>query len=269
MSSAEPVTRAETPRDYSAARPFYTLLRKEILRFMSVSSQTLAAPLISAGLYLLIFGVSLGKHISIVPGLSYIQFVVPGLVLMGVINNSFANSSSSLFMSRYLGSIVELLVTPLTPLQFQMAYTLAAMLRGLLVGTVTLLVSLLFTNLPWGFPLHAVAILVTASFMFAQLGILASIYCASFDTLSMYTNFLILPLVYLGGLFYPVSDLPHPWNIVSQFNPLHYLIEGFRNAILGTGGIEFGHAFGVSAELAGVFFIWGHLLIKSGYKLRS
>lgn len=251
-------------------RPFWTLLKKEVLRFFAVSSQTLAAPLVTASLYLLIFGVSLGSKIPPFHGnITYLQFVVPGLVLMGVINNAFANISSSLFMSRYLGNIVDLLVTPISSGQFIMAYTLAAMLRGLLVGSVILGVSSCFTTLPWANPGAAVAMMMLSSFMFSQFGILAAIYSVNFDTLSMYTNFLILPLVYLGGLFYPVSDLPAPWNHLSLFNPIHYLISGFRAAVLGIDEIPLSHAFGVAGIISVVLFVWAARLVTSGYKLRS
>ncbi|MBS1984104.1 MAG: ABC transporter permease [Bdellovibrionales bacterium] len=254
---------------FQSWRPFWTLLKKEVLRFFAVASQTLAAPLVTASLYLLIFGVSLGSKIPpFHSGVTYLQFVIPGLVLMGVINNAFANISSSLFMSRYLGNIVDILVTPISSAQFIMAYTLAAMLRGLLVGTVIMLVSSFFTSLPWAHPLAAVGMMVLSSFMFSQFGILAAIYSVNFDTLSMYTNFLILPLVYLGGLFYPVSDLPSPWAQLSQFNPIYYLIAGFRTAILGVAEIPLELAFGVAGGIALVLFVWAATLVTSGYKLR-
>jgi ABC-2 type transport system permease protein len=249
--------------------PFWTLFKKEVLRFMAVVTQTLLAPVVSASLYLFVFGLSLGGKISILPNFSYLQFVVPGLILMGVVNNSFANSSSSLFMSRYIGNIAELLVTPITPTQFIAAYTLAAMLRGILVGAVIYLVSLLFTPLPWVHPWAAFAVLTLASFLFAQFGIIAAIYSKSFDTLAMFTNFLILPLVYLGGLFYPVADLPDPWRTLSLFNPLYYLIEGFRKAVLGVGTLNWTQIFGVSGTIALGCFVLSAWIMVSGYRLRN
>mgnify|MGYP001095559775 CR=1 FL=1 len=249
--------------------PFLTLLRKEVLRFRRVAIQTLLAPIVTASLYLFVFGATLGNRLSVLEGFSYAQFVIPGLVMMGVINNSFANTSSSLFMSRYLGGIVDLLVTPVTPPQFILAYTLAAMLRGLLVGSVVLVISMLFAGLPWVFPLLAVLMAVIASFLFAQLGLIAAIYAHNFDTLSVYTNFMILPLIYLGGVFYPISILPEPWATLSYFNPLFYLIDGFRHALLGVGDTGFAVAFGVSCAMAGVVFVWAAWLIGKGYRLRS
>jgi len=249
--------------------PFVTLLRKEVLRFMRVASQTLLTPIITASLYLFVFGATLGERLSVLEGFSYAQFVIPGLILMGVINNSFANTSSSLFMSRYLGGIVDLLVTPVTPPQFILAYTLAAMLRGSLVGGVVWVISNLFAELPWASPLLAVLMALLASFLFAQFGLIAAIFAHNFDTLSMYSNFLILPLIYLGGVFYPISILPQPWEKLSYLNPLFYLIDGFRHAILGVGDTSFLLAFGVSGGIASALFIWAAWLIGKGYRLRS
>ena len=249
--------------------PFFTLLRKEVLRFLRVSTQTLLTPIVTASLYLFVFGATLGERLSVLEGFSYAQFVIPGLIMMGVINNSFANSSSSLFMSRYLGGIVDLLVTPVSPPQFIMAYTLAAMIRGLLVGMVVWVISTLFASLPWEAPLLAVVMVMLASFLFAQFGLIAAIYAHNFDTLSMFTNFLILPLIYLGGVFYPISILPEPWAGLSYLNPLFYLIDGFRHAIIGVGDTPFIVAFGVSAGISAGLFCWAAWLIGTGYRLRN
>jgi ABC-2 type transport system permease protein len=262
------VPKFTTPEFYKWL-PFFTLLRKEVLRFWRVSTQTVLTPIVTASLYLFVFGATLGDRLSVLEGFSYAQFVIPGLIIMGVINNSFANTSSSLFMSRYLGGIVDLLVTPVTPPQFILAYTLAAMIRGLLVGTVVWLISTLFAGLPWVSPLFAIIMAMIASFLFAQFGLIAAIYAHNFDTLSMFSNFVIVPLIYLGGVFYPVSILPAPWQGLSYFNPLFYLIDGFRHAIIGVGDTSYLVAFGVSIAMAAVLFIWAAWLIGRGYRLRS
>jgi ABC-2 type transport system permease protein len=256
-------------RHYNRWQPFFTLTQKEIRRFLRVSSQTLLAPIISASLYLFVFGATLGERISVLEGFSYAQFVIPGLVLMGVINNSFANTSSSLFMSRYLGNIVDLLVTPISPPQFIWAYTLAAMIRGIGVGFAVLLISTLFAELPWAHPLAALVMAAMASFLFAQFGLLAAIFANNFDALSMFSNFLILPLIYLGGVFYPISILPGFWSTLSHFNPLFYLIDGFRHAILGVGDLSFTIAFSVTGLMAAAFFTLAAFLIGKGYRLRN
>jgi ABC-2 type transport system permease protein len=254
---------------YIAWLPFYTLLQKEIRRFLRVASQTLVTPVITASLYLFIFGATLGERISVLEGFSYAQFVIPGLILMGVINNSFSNVASSLFMSRYLGNIVDLLVTPVTPTQFILAYTLAAMIRGLAVGLVVWLISCFFAVLPWAQPLAAIAMACLASFLFAQFGIIAALHANTFDSLSMYTNFILLPLIYLGGVFYPISILPPLWAKLSHLNPLFYLIDGFRRALLGVGDLPFVVSFGVVALMAALLFAWAALLISKSYRLRN
>lgn len=256
------------PRRFIPWLPFVTLLLKEVRRFWRVASQTLLTPIITASLYLFVFGATLGERITVLPGFSYAQFVIPGLILMGVINNAFANTSSSLFMSRYMGNIVDLLVTPVTPAQFIFAYTLAAMLRGLLVGGAVWAISLFFAELPWANPPAAIGMAALASFLFAQFGLIAAIYANNFDALSMYSNFILLPLIYLGGVFYPISILPPPWAGLSHFNPLFYLIDGFRHAILGVGDLSLTTAFGVGILLALGLFGWAALLIGRGYRLR-
>lgn len=258
-----------TSTEYYGWLPFFTLLRKEVLRFWRVSTQTVLTPIVTASLYLFVFGATLGERLSVLEGFSYAQFVIPGLIIMGVINNSFANTSSSLFMSRYLGGIIDLLVTPVSPPQFILAYTLAAMIRGLLVGTAVWLISTLFASLPWVSPLFAIVMAMIASFLFAQFGLIAAIYAHNFDTLSMFSNFVILPLIYLGGVFYPVSILPAPWQALSYFNPLFYLIDGFRHAIIGVGDTSYLVAFGVSVAMAAILFVWAAWLIGRGYRLRS
>lgn len=255
--------------DYRPWLPFRTLLRKEIMRFWRVARQTLLAPVVTASLYLFIFGATLGQRISLVEGFSYAQFVIPGLIMMGVVNNSFANASSSLFMSRYFGQIVDLLVTPISPPQFILAYTFAAMIRGLLVGAVVCLISVFFSMLPWEYPFLTLLMILLASFLFAQVGLIAAIFSNNFDNLAMFGNFLITPLIYLGGVFYPISILPSPWSQLSCLNPLFYLIDGFRHAIIGVGEVSFLVSFGVSICLAAVLFVWAAWMIGSGYRLRN
>lgn len=248
---------------------FKTLFYKEIKRFFSVAPQTILAPFINAMLYLLVFGVSLGSSISLYKEVSYLQFVVPGLVLMGIVNNSFANVSSSLFLSRYMGSIVDLLVTPLTPLQFIMAYSLAGVIRGLLIGVMVLAAGLCFTSFAWANPFWTFAIAFLSSFLFSQFGFLAAVFSKSFDTLTMFTNFLILPLIYLGGLFYPVEHLPHPWSQIAMLNPLAYLISAFRKSILGIDGAGYFITLGIAGFFCVGFFVANWLIVKTGYRLRN
>lgn len=248
---------------------FWTLLKKEVVRFLAVPAQTVFAPVITSALFLFIFGVNLGNRIVLHQSYSYAQFVIPGLVLMGVINNSFANTSSSLFFSRYIGNIVDLLVTPISPAEMILAYTLAAIARGMLVGVAVLLISMFFSPLPWVNPGMALVMTLLTSFLLSQLGLIAAIYSESFEAISMYTNFLLLPLVYLGGMFYPISILPPFWGMLSRFNPLFYTIEGFRLAILGSGDISLATAFAVTAACSAVLFTWVVLVIGRWRRLQQ
>lgn len=258
-----------SPPSWAPWRPFVTLLRREVLRFCKVAGQTLLAPIITASLYLFVFGATLGERIQVLEGFSYAQFVVPGLILMGVINNAFANASSSLFVARYIGNILDLLVTPITPRQFILAYTLASMLRGLLVGVAVWGISTFFAELPWVSPWAALLMAMLASFLFAQFGLIAALYANTFDALSMFNNFLILPLIYLGGVFYPISILPAFWEGLSRLNPLFYLIDGFRHALLGVGDTSLGTALTAALLMSLALFTWAALLIARGYKLRT
>ncbi len=247
--------------------PFWTLLRKEVLRFLGISMQSILAPVVSASLYLLVFGVSLGSRVSDLEGVSYLNFVVPGLIMMTVINNSFSNSSFSLFMQRYLGSIVDLIVTPITPLQWISALTIASMLRGLVVGMVVFGISLFFTHTPWVDPVKAFFFLGLASFLFSQLGIVAGLYSSSFDSLSVYANFILTPLIYLGGMFYPIHQLPSPWNQISRLNPIHYLIDGFRSSTLGLGESHLVVSLSVTVAISTILFTVSYQLLKRGHRI--
>ncbi len=254
---------------FSSRRVFFTLLLKEIRRFMQVWTQTIVTPILIASLYLFVFGATLGERISVVEGFSYAQFVIPGLILMGVINNSFANTSTSLFMSRHLGSIADLLVMPLSSKQIVAAYALAGMLRGLLVGAAVGLVSTQFATLPWVHPWGAVLMAVIASMLFAVLGLIAGAFAESFDGLALYINFIILPLVFLGGVFYPISILPPFWRILSQCNPLFYLLDGFRHALLGIGDIPLWLAFILSGGLTLVLVIAAVYVLEYSKRFRA
>lgn len=236
---------------------------------MNVAKQTLLAPIVTTTLYLFVFGINLGQRVSVLEGFSYAQFVIPGLILMGVVGNSFANSSSSLFMSKFIGNIVDLLVLPMGPAHMILAYTLAAMLRGLIVGSIVFAISLFFAAVPVPHPAQAILVILLCSFLFAQFGIIAAILSGSFDDLTSYNNFLITPLIYLGGVFYPISLLPEFWGTVSKINPLYYMIDAFRYCLLGVGENAFWLNISVITAIAAVFFGIASWFIYSGYKIRN
>ena len=209
---------------------FRTLLHKEVLRFWKVSFQTVAAPVLTGVLYLLVFGHVLEAHVEAFPGVSYVAFLIPGLVMMSVLQNSFANSSSSLIQSKITGNLVFVLLAPLSHLEFFAAYVLASMVRGLVVGCGVLLVTLWFAPqlLAVKAPLWILVFALASSALLGILGLIAGILSDKFDQLAAFQNFIIMPATFLSGVFYSVHGLPPFWQAVSHLNPFFYLVDGFR-----------------------------------------
>ena len=206
------------------------LFRKEVLRFWKVAFQTVAAPVLTAMLYLLIFGHVLEDHVEVFPGVGYTSFLIPGLVMMSVLQNSFANSSSSLIQSKITGNLVFVLLAPLSHLEFFAAYVLASMVRGLVVGCGVLLVTLWFAPqlLAVKAPLWILVFALASSALLGILGLIAGILSDKFDQLAAFQNFIIMPATFLSGVFYSVHGLPPFWQAVSHLNPFFYLVDGFR-----------------------------------------
>ncbi|ADU65744.1 ABC transporter permease [Desulfurispirillum indicum] len=240
-ASRKAIIRTELP---SAFTGFRTLLSKEIERFFRVAGQTILSPLISSSLYLLIFGVNLAKRIDIAPGVSYLQFIIPGLVAMGLLNNAFQNAASSIITSKFHGDFQDLRVVPLTPLQIVWAYACAATLRGVVIGLGVAMVGQIFHYTQYGSllaihsPLWLLFFAACSGVTFGCLGLCVAIYSRSFDQVSAVSTFVLLPLIYLGGVFFPLSIMPAFWQVVSLFNPLLYLINGIRYAFLGMSDIS-------------------------------
>jgi ABC-2 type transport system permease protein len=247
----------------------WTLFKKEILRFWKVSFQTVAAPVITALLYLLIFSHVLESHVQVYEGVSYTAFLIPGLMMMSLLQNAFANSSSSLIQSKVMGNIVFLLLTPLSYREFFTAFLLAAIIRGLVVGVCVWLVALFFVDLPVAQPLLILAFAVLGGGLLGALGIIAGIWAEKFDQMAAFQNFIIMPLSFLSGVFYSIHSLPPFWQKVSHLNPFFYMIDGFRHGFFGQGDI----APEISLAVVGVSFLvlsWITLrMLKSGYKLRG
>ena len=221
------------PLGLPARRPavgFRTLLHKEVLRFWKVSFQTVAAPVLTGVLYLLVFGHVLEAHVEAFPGVSYVAFLIPGLVMMSVLQNSFANSSSSLIQSKITGNLVFVLLAPLSHLEFFAAYVLASMVRGLVVGCGVLLVTLWFAPqlLAVKAPLWILVFALASSALLGILGLIAGILSDKFDQLAAFQTFIIMPATFLSGVFYSVHGLPPFWQAVSHLNPFFYLVDGFR-----------------------------------------
>jgi ABC-2 type transport system permease protein len=248
---------------------FLTLLYKELLRFWKVSFQTLAAPILTALLYLLIFSHVLASHVRVYPGVSYAAFLIPGLAMMSLLQNSFANSSSSLIQSKITGNIVFVLLTPLSPLQMFLAYVLAAVVRGVLVGFGVLLATMLLADVPILHPLWALAFAVLGGGILGSLGIIAGIWADKFDQLAAFQNFLIVPLTFLAGVFYSVHSLPPFWQTVSHLNPFFYMVDGFRYGFFGQGDVAPAVSLLIVATFLALLSTASLHLLRTGYKLRN
>lgn len=247
---------------------FYTLFCKELLRFWKVSFQTVLAPVLTTLLYLLIFSHVLEDHVQAYPGVAYTVFLIPGLVMMAVLQNAFANSSSSLIQSRVTGNIVFVLLSPLSYREIFLAYVLASIARGLMVGLGVYLVTLGFFEVPLrSFP-WVLLFALLGSALLGALGVIAGIWAEKFDQLAAFQNFIILPLTFLSGVFYSIHSLPPFWQSLSHFNPFFYMIDGFRYGFFGVSDVSpyFSSAIVVTCFLA---VSWLTLqMLKTGYKLR-
>ena len=247
---------------------FYTLLYKELLRFWKVAFQTVLAPVVTAMLYLLIFSHVLEEHVEAYPGVSYTSFLVPGLIMMSMLQNAFANSSSSLIQSKITGNIVFVLVAPLSYLEFFAAYMLASVIRGIVVGVGVGLVTIWFADLPLMHPLWLIVLTVLSTGILAALGIIAGIWAEKFDQLAAFQNFLIMPLTFLSGVFYSIHSLPDFWQAASHWNPVFYMIDGFRWGFFGLSDIPPATSLLVVAVCFVAISGFTLLLLKRGYKLR-
>ena len=249
---------------------WFTLLYKELLRFWKVSFQTILAPVLSALLYLLIFSHVLESRVSVFDGrVVYTAFLVPGLVMMSVLQNAFANSSSSLIQSKITGNLIFVLLPPLSPLNLYAAYVLGAMVRGLVVGGGVLLVTTAFGRLTMLHPLWALVFALLSSAMLGTLGLIAGICADKFEQLAAFQNFLIVPLTFLSGVFYSIHSLPPFWQVLSHFNPFFYIIDGFRYGFFGLSDIAPETSLAVVSVSCLGLTAATLVLLKHGYKLRT
>ena len=248
---------------------FYTLFSKELLRFVKVSVQTVAAPVLTSLLYLVIFGQVLEGRVQVFDGVRYTAFLVPGLVMMSVLQNAFANSSSSLIQSKITGNIVFILLAPISYAEFFWAYVAAAVARGLAVGAGVLAVTAWFVDLRVEAPLWTAAFALLGAALLGALGLLAGIVSEKIDQLAAFQNFVILPLTMLSGVFYSIQSLPAFWRGLSHANPFFYMIDGFRYGFFASSDFPPGVSLAVVAIAFGAVAALCLLLLKSGYKLRT
>jgi ABC-2 type transport system permease protein len=254
-----------------AGQGWLTLLYKELLRFWKVSFQTIAAPILTSLLYLLIFSHVLESRVAVFGGqVSYTAFLVPGLVMMSVLQNSFANSSSSLIQSKITGNLIFVLLPPLSPLEIFAAYVIGAMVRGVAVGIGVFVVTIGFApevlRLPH--PLWAIAFVLLGSAILGILGLIAGIWADKFDQLAAFQNFIIVPLTFLSGVFYSIHSLPPIWQVVSHFNPFFYMIDGFRYGFFGLSDVSPLVSLAVVATFAVLLAALAIALVARGWKLR-
>jgi ABC-2 type transport system permease protein len=248
---------------------FRTLLYKEMLRFWKVSFQTVAAPILTALLYLLVFSHVLEDRVQVYPGVAYTAFLIPGLAMMSLLQNAFANSSSSIIQSKITGNIIFMLLPPISYVQFFAAYVLASMVRALVVGFGVLAATVWFVDLSLAAPLWAVAFALLGSAVLGTLGVIAGIWADKFDQLAGFQNFVIMPLTFLSGVFYSIHALPEIWQEISRFNPVFYMIDGFRYGFFGVSDVAPAISLSVVVScLAGLVgaTLW---LLGRGYKLRG
>lgn len=248
---------------------FQTLLTKEILRFWKVAFQTIAAPVLTAILYLMIFGHVMAGSSAAFRGVSYEQFLIPGLAMMSMLQNAFANTSSSLIQSKLTGNIVFILLPPLTHWDYYLAYTLAALVRALLVGLGVFLVGILMAHVPVAQPWAILAFAILGSGILAAMGIIAGLWAEKFDQLAAFQNFIVMPLTFLAGVFYSIHSLPPFWQAVSHANPFFYLIDGFRYGFFGQSDVAISLSLSVTMLSFLVLSAVTLYLIKSGYRLRN
>ncbi len=247
---------------------FETLIWKEIKRFLKVFGQTILSPVINTLLYLVVFGLSLGAHMPRVGDVRYLDFLVPGLVMLVIINNSFMNTTSSLFISKLQGTIVDLLVAPISNGAVIAAYVLAGVVRALLCGAAVLLAAWLVTDIQIRYPWQVFLYSVLVAAEFALLGVGVAIVADKFEQLNIVLTFFITPLTFLGGVFYSINVLPEPWQSISKLNPILYMVDGLRHGFVGISDVSHIHGLAIVGLSSAGLTAWNYWLLAYSKKLR-
>ncbi len=248
---------------------FETIIIKEVRRFMRIWTQTMLPPVITISLYFVIFGNLVGSRIGEMGGFRYMEFIVPGLIMMAVIQNSYSNVVSSFFSQKFQRSVEELLVAPIPNYVILSGFIAGGMARGLCVGFIVTLVSLFFADLPLYSPVITISVVLFTSLVFSLGGFINAVFANNFDDVSIIPTFVLTPLIYLGGVFYSIELLPPFWQLVSRLNPIFYMVNTFRYGILGTSDIDVAWAFAMLVLFAVLLFgacIW---LLRRGTGIRS
>ncbi|KPU82186.1 ABC transporter permease [Psychromonas sp. PRT-SC03] len=254
---------------YSYRIALQSILRKEINRFLRIWLQTLVPPVITVSLYFVIFGNLIGSRIGSMSGFDYMSFIVPGLIMMSVIKNSYSNVASSFFSAKFQNNIEELLVSPVPNYIIILGYVGGGVIRGLMVGALVTCISLLFVDLHiFNIGVLLLSVLCTA-ILFSLAGLLNALFAKTFDDISIIPSFVLTPLTYLGGVFYSISLLPPVWQVISKFNPVFYMINAFRYGFLGITDVSLLMSFSVIFIFIGVLYSLVSLLLKKGVGIRS
>ena len=246
-----------------------TLFAKETRRFLKVPGQTLAQPVVTTTLYFLVFGYALGGRVREVDGSPYIRFIVPGLILLTLTQNAFLNTSSSMFIAKLQGTIVDLLVAPLGVVDLMVAYLAAAVLRGLMTGTLVWLIAGVFTGFGVVHPIWVLTYVLLVAMAFASIGLAVAIWSDKFEQLNVIPTFILTPLTFLGGVFYSAHMLPKPWDTVTRFNPILYMVEGLRFGFLGASSTSPWLGLAITGGVATIATALAARMLHTGYKLRS
>jgi ABC-2 type transport system permease protein len=248
---------------------FRTLLYRELLRIREVILQAILSPIVTSLLYFVVFGVSIGSRIGEIHGVSYLAFIVPGLIMMNVIGDSYSNSAFSLFIMKIMGNIVDILVSPIRYAELISAYIIASLLRSSAVGIIIWIVSLFFTPFRIDHPAYVLGFIVLTSAVFSLIGLIMAIFSKKFEHISIMPSFILTPLSFLGGVFYSIESLPEIWQKVSLFNPLVYMISGLRYGFYGIADINPGLSLAIISAIVVVLYLVAYKLLASGYKLRT
>jgi ABC-2 type transport system permease protein len=248
---------------------FFSLLRREVNRFLKIKRQTVGAPLLETFLYISVFGAALGSRIDELHGIDYVVFVIPGLVMMAWAINAFSNNSSSILQQKFQRSIDDQLSSPASPLQLQMAFSLGGFLRGMLVALLTCSAAFVLVDLPVEHVFVLLPALLLVGFFFAQLGVLVGIRAEQFDDVSFAQTFVLQPLIFLGGVFYSASLLPEPFQTLTHFNPVYYMINLVRYGFLGYSEANVALSLGLLTLATLALFALNQRLFATGYKLRA
>jgi ABC-2 type transport system permease protein len=248
---------------------FYTLWRREVNRFMKIKKQTLGAPLLETFLYISVFGAALGTRIDKLHGIDYVVFVIPGLIMMSFSINSFANNSSSILQQKFQGAIQDQLSSPASPMELLLAFSFGGFMRGLIVATLTFIAASILVDLPVDHILVLIPSLFLVGFFFSQLGVLVGVRAEQFDDVAFAQTFILQPLIFLGGVFYSAALLPQPFETLTHFNPIYYMINLVRFGFLGYTEVSVVLSLLALAVATGALFATNLRLFSSGYRLRA